>query len=279
MSGVKVSRHPLRVYPQMSRPQRVRDVLLRNSHTGVMRTRTGTLYAATFGVAAAFLLSACGQTATPNVTPVTTSVQTSTAAAPTTSRPLLVPNATTPRATAEETAPVKADPLTKQVVDTLRAVDRFWEGKLNRTINVSVADPSATEPEAARCVAAVTDAARACVFGGDLFIAWKPSRFAQIESKAGGDLGATMILAHEYGHIVLELADEPISGGTAETRAWCLAGVYLNSRGVSTAALPSAITASAAPSSNAENEALRKKAVEKGLAAGSAGQCLRIYPE
>lgn len=239
------------------------------SGMGSTRKRLATVTAA---VVTAIALSACGTTTVSGTatSPETASVTTPKAPVPTLTRTTAAP---TPPPVAQET--IKA-----LVYRALHDMDTFWGDALGRDITVEVKPFDSRAGDRPTCDGNTTNVASYCsATTKEDTIRWDVPELERIRSE-GGDLAVALVMAHEYGHAVLDdMGQNPI-GVTAENRADCLSGAYLaHAEGDYTGDWNTAVNA-AKPEGieDADQRAARIAGIEAGRAMADPSACLSYSP-
>lgn len=255
---------------RVSRPRAVgSDTLDSGVLHGMSSTRRISTAVTTGLVAAGLLLSACSPTTAGTATsPETASVTTPKAPVPTiTAQPAPTPSV------AQET--IKA--LVKRA---LHDVDDFWETALGRTISAEVVPFDSRLGERPTCDGNTTNVASYCsATTKEDTILWDVSEMSRIRSE-GGDLAVALVMAHEYGHAVLDdMGQNPI-GVTAENRADCLSGAYLaHAEGDYTGDWNTAVNAAKPEGAEAPDQrAARIAGINAGRAMADPAACLSYSP-
>lgn len=236
LSYLSVSRQPLRSYLPMSRPPRVRDVCLRDGDTGAMTRTRARRIAVTLGVAASFVLSACGQvtdgavTASPSEVASYHADTTSATPAATPATPTSAPFTAARKPGLQPDAP--AVTITMSTVPTPGTIDyvsamavsdavEMW-GELGLPLTgikgagFSLGD---TPPACAR----EEDAGTFC--RTSKYVVWSRDELGGW-ARTGGDLVPAFVMAHEVGHAAQVAYGVKSEGDVRERGADCLSGVY-----------------------------------------------------
>lgn len=228
-----------------------------------MRKRWATVTATAL---AALVLSACGTTTAGNATSSTAAMTT--------------PKAPVPTLTAAPT-PTEAQESIKALVErTIRDADRFWGDALGRDITVEVKSFDSRAGDRPTCDGNTTNVASYCsATTKEDTIRWDISEMNRIRSE-GDDLAVALVMAHEYGHAVLDdMGQNPI-GVTAENRADCLSGAYLGANAHDyTGDWNTAIAAAKPEGAEAPDQrAARIAGIEAGRAMADPAACLSYSP-
>ncbi|SKU66864.1 putative metalloprotease [Mycobacteroides abscessus subsp. abscessus] len=217
-------------------------------------------------VVTAIALSACGST-----TAGVATVSESPAA-------MTTPKAPVPTLTRTQ-EPVK-ESLPALVERTIRDADRFWEQELGRDIGVSVVKFNSAAGDRPTCDGSTTRAASYCsTTTKEDTILWDVPELERIRSE-GGDMAVALVMAHEYGHAVLDdMGQNPI-GVTAENRADCMSGAYLaHAEGEYTGDWDRAIAAAKPEGIEAPDQrAARVAGINAGRAMTDPAACLTYSP-
>lgn len=143
-----------------------------------------------------------------------------------------------PSTTATTAAPAAAQPLSSPTA-IFADIQSFWE---ESSSEIETGVTLVADPDAPTCDTDTFPGATAAMCGDsyDGIVVYSEPRMTELMSQPHGDMGATIVLAHEYGHAIQRYAGAfkggvsgPITNGVKgiELSADCLSGVYINGRG------------------------------------------------
>lgn len=185
--------------------------------------------------------------------------------------------ATTTTTTVPTTTTV--EPLDALVKRALTDADAFWERELGRVISVEVKPFDSSVGDRPTCDGDAYEVAGFCPASSGDTIRFDISEMNRIRTE-GGDLAVALVMAHEYGHAVLDDMGQPSRGVTAETRADCLSGAYMRTNAGDYTGDWNAAIAAAKPegAEDADQYAARVAGIEAGRAMSDPAACLSYSP-
>lgn len=117
------------------------------------------------------------------------------------------------------------DPLNATVHTIMKDIGRVWAGMGAPDTSVDFQGFSAHSPDAPTCNGQSVWGTEVCFTDRRPLINWERTQLAEV-TEQGGDLAVAILLAREYGRIMLFSYGEPVDGAMAALRVECFAGVY-----------------------------------------------------
>ncbi|MBN7457364.1 neutral zinc metallopeptidase [Mycobacteroides abscessus] len=195
-----------------------------------------------------------------------------------TSTAVAAPSTTT--STTTTAAPAAMEPLTTP--DAIFAdIKAFWE---TSSAKVSTGVTLVSDPDAPTCSGGTFETATAAMCGNSDTgrVVYSEPRMTELMAQTHGDLAATIVLAHEYGHAIQRYTGAfkggvsgPYTNGVKgiELSADCLAGVYVAGRGYDPREVSAALPLAPAIGENPT----RVTAFHMGMSTDKPKTCLTRY--